>query len=235
MRARFRIFRWNSIQGFPEKDAGSFLYCLRERRNQSRNGSDGVGKQMAEMIVVLGGSGSGKSEFAEQLLSETKAEGNRYYLATMQVYDEDGRRKVERHRRLREGKGFLTIERPREIAGLWKPYTTEKMEENVCMLTAEDVVLLECMSNLTANEMFGEQLLSAKETAEKICRDIFGLKEQVGRLIIVTNNVFEDGMTYDEGTREYIQALADINRRLVEASDLAIEVVVGIPVVIKEK
>ena len=62
--------------------------------------------------LVIGGSGSGKSEFAENLLEDSQ---RKYYIATMQVYEEEGRKKVARHRRLRAGKGFQTIEQPRDM------------------------------------------------------------------------------------------------------------------------
>ena len=52
------------------------------------------------ITLVLGGSGSGKSAYAEHLLD---GKTNKYYIATMQVYDAEGEKKVARHRRLREG------------------------------------------------------------------------------------------------------------------------------------
>ena len=58
---------------------------------------------------VYGGSGSGKSAFAEQLVVSCGAE-RKYYVATMKVYGDEGRRKVARHQKLRENKGFVTIE-----------------------------------------------------------------------------------------------------------------------------
>ena len=64
------------------------------------------------LILVTGGSGSGKSAFAEQKAVSLAAGGELVYLATMQVYGEEGKKKVERHRQLRRGKGFETIERP---------------------------------------------------------------------------------------------------------------------------
>ena len=65
------------------------------------------------ITLVTGGSGSGKSAYAESLLYS--CEGIRYYIATMQIYDAEGEKKVERHRKLRAGKGFLTIESPMNV------------------------------------------------------------------------------------------------------------------------
>ena len=57
-------------------------------------------------VLVIGGSGSGKSSFAEDVL-EKFPESRKYYIATMQIYDEEGKKKVERHRRIRKEKGFF--------------------------------------------------------------------------------------------------------------------------------
>ena len=59
--------------------------------------------------VVTGGSGSGKSEYAEKLIAES-ALHRRIYVATMMVWDDEGRKRVRRHREMRSGKGFITIE-----------------------------------------------------------------------------------------------------------------------------
>ena len=63
--------------------------------------------------LVTGGSGSGKSEYAEQLITEFGEKERwrkRYYLATMMPFGEETKQKIERHRKMREGKGFCTVE-----------------------------------------------------------------------------------------------------------------------------
>lgn len=72
------------------------------------------------MILISGGSGSGKSEYAEGRAVRLHKEsgGALYYAATMMIYDEESRRRVERHRKMRESKGFATVEIPVHIASL---------------------------------------------------------------------------------------------------------------------
>lgn len=67
------------------------------------------------MTLITGGSGSGKSAYAEDYLLSLAKEEKKYYIATMQIYDAEGERKVMRHRDLRRGKGFQTIEAPRDL------------------------------------------------------------------------------------------------------------------------
>ena len=177
------------------------------------------------MTLIIGGSGSGKSEYAENYMISYSNGKRKYYLATMQVWDEEGHKKVERHRSLRQGKGFLTIEQPVDIKKALR-----QMEQG------ENAVLLECMSNLVANEMFcGETPKQKTEVVEKIISEIRTVQKGVTELVIVSNNVFEDGICYDDTTMEYSAALGQINEQLGRQADEVVEVVVGIPLVLKSK
>ena len=188
------------------------------------------------ITLVLGGSGSGKSAYAEHLLD---GKTNKYYIATMQVYDAEGEKKVARHRRLRAGKGFVTIEQPRDIGEVdFSKRAQQAMEppdragQNVT--ERPRCALLECMSNLVANEMFAENKIRLRdEVTAQILDGIEALNSQLAHFLIVTNNVFEDGISYEETTAEYIEAMGQVNERLAAMADTVIEVVAGIPVVWK--
>lgn len=170
------------------------------------------------MTLIIGGSGSGKSAYAEAYMEACALKNRKYYLATMQVYDKEGREKVEKHRQMRAGKHFITVEQPVQIEK-----ALEKME------TGDLYVLLECMSNLVANEMFAGNIpQNDNVVAEKIIKGISGLKEACAHLVIVSNNVFEDGILYDETTMAYLQAMGEVNEKLASMADEVIEVVVGI-------
>ena len=72
------------------------------------------------LVVVTGGSGSGKSAFAEETILSL-GEARRIYIATMQAFDEESHRRIRRHRHMRAGKGFETIERYTELNELLIP------------------------------------------------------------------------------------------------------------------
>ena len=162
----------------------------------------------------------------------------------MQVYDEEGKKKVERHQKMREGKGFLTIEQPRRLKEAAKKVATEKVSAGKVAaerVPAGKIVLLECMSNLVANEMFSEENLSAvmdeakvKQLSHEIISGVTALQDSCDILIIVTNQIFEDGIRYDASTMAYIRLLGDINRQIAERAEQVIEVVAGIPIFIKK-
>lgn len=176
-------------------------------------------------ILIQGGSGSGKSAYAEAVaLSLRKEQEPLYYLATMKVYAEEGRKKVERHRQLRAGKGFLTIEQPVQIGE-----ASGRIKEG-------SIILLECMSNLAANEMFaGKVPRETQGVVREILEGICLLSRKADHLIIVTNNVFEDGIRYEETTRRYIEALGQINCGLAQLAEEVTEIVAGIPVPLKKR
>lgn len=174
------------------------------------------------MLLIIGGSGSGKSSYAEKRIMEYAAAGSRpvYYLATMQVHGVEGLEKVKRHKDLRKGKGMRTIEQAKNVRE-----TVMRMDDG------DRCVLLEDLGNLVANEMFTESggIMDWQVVAQKVISDVEYLHRCVSLLVIVTNNVFEDGISYEEGTRNYVRALACVNRALAGRAVEVIEVVVGIP------
>lgn len=199
------------------------------------------------MILIIGGSASGKSAFAEDKLLSF-GDKKRYYLATMAVWDEECRERIRRHRIKRSGKGFSTIEKPVDLKDVSLP--------------GGSAVLLECVSNLTANELFREELCEngqeSEETRgagreqkagglkeqeavsfreqkawERITGGIFNLKEQAEDLVVVTNEVFSDGISYDPGTEQYLRLLGKINCWLADMADEVYEVSCGFPICVK--
>lgn len=167
--------------------------------------------------LITGGSGSGKSAFAEEQVLNA-GEGQRIYIATMIPYGEEGKQRVERHRQLRKEKNFETIECYKNLASLKVPQNS--------------VVLLECMSNLVANEIF-EPDGAHEKTVEAVREGISGLMNQTQRLFVVTNEIFSDGIEYDPDTMRYLEYLGKVNQELAALADQVTEVVYGIPVNLK--
>lgn len=187
--------------------------------------------------IVYGGSASGKSSYAESFAMSLQGDGRLLYIATMYPYkwnttelDPETIQRIERHRAMRADKGFDTVECYRHVEHI--------------VAKRQDVLLLECMSNLLANEMYLEQDSNAgSDVAEtmspvsnKIVQALIDLSTRVQELVIVTNDVFSDGgsLTYDESTREYVKNLAEINCALAREAATVTEVVCGIPVIVKK-
>ena len=91
---------------------------------------------------------------------------------------------------MRAEKKFTTIERYTDLEHLTIPQGAD--------------VLLECMSNLTANEIYQEGG-AGDNTVKAILNGIHHLLEQAENLVVVTNEVFSDGITYDPETEKYLE------------------------------
>ena len=109
--------------------------------------------------MVYGGSASGKSSYAESFAMSLQGDGRMLYIATMYPYkwgkaelDPETMQRIERHRAMRADKGFDTVECYRHVEHI--------------VAKRQDVLLLECMSNLLANEMYLEQDSDDGELAE---------------------------------------------------------------------
>ncbi len=166
--------------------------------------------------LITGGSKCGKSRLAEQLLDNCE---NKFYIATMRPFGEEAFAAIERHRKIRAGKGFVTIEKYTDIHEINVP-------EN-------SAVLLECMANLCANEMFRNEEIC--DPTELIMRCIQHLQICAETLVIVTNNVGSDGIDYCEKTNKYIEFMGRLNAIVSAISDNVVECVYGVPVVLKGK
>ncbi len=177
--------------------------------------------------LVIGGAASGKSEYAEGLILAA-GPMPRVYIATMEPLDEECLARIRRHRALRARKGFETAEC---YTGL------ERLR-----LQGGGAVLLECMGNLVANELYSpagaaagintttDAVLLAEHIAAvkaAILRGIDMLRLQCRELVVVSSEVFSGGWDYEEDTLRYLQILADVNRAMAERADCVAEIVCG--------
>lgn len=203
--------------------------------------------------LITGGSASGKSNYGElyakNLYEKGKQNGSKLiYIATMFPYqfnedgtisetiDEEVEERIKRHQQMRFDRGFYTIECYTNLEQL---ILENKIGKN-------DVLLLECMSNLLANECYlpfgrlqreNETGLLKQEENQKLQRYIINpvkkLAEHCQALVIISNEIFSDTMDYSEETKRYIYLLAMSNQKIAEMSNTVTEVVCGIPVILK--
>ncbi len=168
-------------------------------------------------ILLTGGSACGKSTFAEKLAVALPAP--RIYLATMMPYQADGALRIARHRAQRADKGFAaTIERYTDIRGAEIP--------------SGATVLLDCLCNLVANEMYEPDGAGA-DAADAVLEGIDRIAKTAGNLIVVTNTVGCDGATYADSVLAYVRTLGGINNRIAQQFNCVCELCCGIPILLK--
>ena len=165
--------------------------------------------------IVYGGSASGKSSYAESFAMSLQGDGRLLYIATMYPYkwgkaeiDPETMQRINRHRAMRADKGFDTVECYRHVEHI--------------VAKRQDVLLLECMSNLLANEMYLEpenddgrlaephaeaQPMSEVEKAGTDCN----AGSDVEKTGIAGEAGFEMSKTMSPVSKKIVQALVDLS------------------------
>jgi adenosylcobinamide kinase/adenosylcobinamide-phosphate guanylyltransferase len=180
-------------------------------------------------IFITGGVRSGKSSFAERKAIEIarKSEGRLNYLATGVASDSEMMERIKKHQHDR-------------LAGTyqWKTYEQSlRIGKMADEFTAEDVVLLDCVTTLLNNELFSSEqnwdkrLLS--NVKENIIMGISSIKERAGTMIIVSNEVLNESIHGNEMVFAYGRLLGQIHQFLVKEADQVFLVEAGIPIVMK--
>ncbi|WP_026488882.1 bifunctional adenosylcobinamide kinase/adenosylcobinamide-phosphate guanylyltransferase [Butyrivibrio sp. XBB1001] len=161
------------------------------------------------VVLIIGIPDSGKSKMAEDMAVSLSENGSRYYIATMIPFGEEGQKRIEKHRKLRQGKGFETIECPEDLGR--KLSNVDGIAGSTC--------LLECMSNLVGNEMHREGALCGNELVNHIIKDVRNLCQRAENVVIVSNSFPMEAPGYDDDTRNYVRALFQVNEELKKISD----------------
>lgn len=163
--------------------------------------------------LIVGGSGSGKSDYAERLLEGSPS---KIYLATMPRTRGNSNR-IERHIRRRSEKNFVTIERTSDFSGADIPDGYD--------------ILLEDLPNLLANEMFMSDGTVASDAYERVKGDLSFLMNCADSLVIVSDDIFLSENEYDMFTEKYMQTLGQLHSWIAERGKLT-EVTAGIAVAV---
>lgn len=175
------------------------------------------------IALVTGGASSGKSAYAESLACALP--GPRFYLAAMKPYGEEGARRIARHRALRAGKGFETVECYEGLLDV------EAGSEGPSHGTA----LLESLGNVVANELFADDgtCTPYDDALAAVLDGVAHVASLYENVVIVGDEVGGDGLRYDGTTEDYIRLIGSAACAIAAQCDLVVECVAGQPFVVK--
>jgi adenosyl cobinamide kinase/adenosyl cobinamide phosphate guanylyltransferase len=162
--------------------------------------------------LVLGGARSGKSRFAESLITATPAPWN--YIATGQAVDDEMRARIQEHQN-RRAEGWRTVEAPLALAGALAD-------------SGERPVLIDCLTLWLTNLLLGDhdipRAIAALETACRQRRALTVLVANEVGLGIVPDNVL---------ARRFRDEAGLLNQKIAALADQVWFVAAGLPLKLK--
>ena len=170
------------------------------------------------LLLITGGSGSGKSAYAERtLLSRMPPEGGgrAVYLATMENTGPEAAARVARHRAMRArhgeaaGRTFVTLEQPVDLGG--------------AAVLPGDFVLVEDLGNLLANELWSPAGAGRAGAEARILSGVKALMERAALLAVVSVDIFAGGDGYAPEILDYIRTLGRLHRTLAALAEESAE------------
>lgn len=162
---------------------------------------------------VLGGASSGKSAWAENFVESAGV--SMVYIATGQVFDDEVRARVRQHRARRDDR-WRTIEEPLDLPRV------------LTDLSGTEPVLIDCATMWISNHLMAERDLATAQDAL-----IAALRSCPAPWTIVSNEVGQGIVPENALARRFRTAQGALNIALAGEADVAVQVIAGLPQVLK--
>ena len=185
-------------------------------------------KVSKRFVLIIGGAGSGKSHFAQELAP--KLGKPVLFVATAEAGDEEMLQRIEQHKRKRPA-AWSTLEA-----------TSHLGSQIVAKIGKAQVVIVDCIT-LLVNNIFNQyrdqsaERIDAPLIEERLMAEVDELIGCIKRLdasfIIVSNEVGLGLVPANRMGRLYRDLLAKANQMLAQAADDAYLMVAGLPLQIK--
>ncbi len=171
---------------------------------------------MNKIVLVTGGSRSGKSSYALNMAMEYD---KRCFIATAIPFDDEMKSRIKAHKSERRNR-FITIEEPYNLA-----------ESISGIETDVDVIVIDCISVWLGNLLFKHGETQTKfEEIDKVYEKLKRIKCDI---IIVTNEVGSGIVPDNKLARHYRDLAGFVNQKIAKIAAEAILMVSGLSIKIK--
>jgi len=162
---------------------------------------------------VLGGAASGKSIWAEGLVESYSLP--MVYLATGQIFDDEVEARVKIHKNRRNLR-WQTVEEPFDLA------------PTLASLSDKQVVLIDCATMWLTNHLMNDANLEIEQA-----KLLNALQTCAASWVIVSNEVGHGIVPDNAMARSFREAQGRLNITLAAQAELAVQVIAGLPQVLK--
>lgn len=169
---------------------------------------------MKKIILITGGQRSGKSHYAQDLALSLSS--NPVYMATSRIWDDEHRKRIERHKSER-GDEWTNIEEEKVLS---KHNLTGK------------VILVDCITLWATNYFFDLQS-AVEESLCELKKEFDKFVDQEAQFIFVTNEIGLGEMSQNDIQRKFADLQGWLNQYIARRANEVYLMVSGIPVKIK--
>ena len=170
---------------------------------------------LARTTLVLGGTRSGKSKFAEALFENKSCP---VYMATAEALDVEMKFRIEAHKKAR-GSRWQTVEAPLELVSAILTYSK-----------SGHPILVDCLSLWISNLLMADRVLD-----DEIALLLQSLPKLDSPVVFVSTEVGLGGIAMNELARRYADAIGMLHQALSAEVQRTYWVVAGISILIKSE
>lgn len=168
------------------------------------------------LSLILGGARSGKSTFAERLVTSTGTAWT--YIATAEPFDDEMRHRIGEHRD-RRAAGWTTVDAPLALA-----------DAIAVQMVGDNSILVDCLTVWLSNLMLAERAIEAETD-----RLLHALSAERRAPIVVVSNEVGLGIVPDNAlARRFRDAQGRLNQRVAAIADHVVLMAAGLPLVLKD-
>ncbi len=163
---------------------------------------------------ISGGERSGKSAYAQELAESLSS--NPYYLATSRIWDDNFKKRVQRHINERDER-WTTIEEEKDISSI---------------IPVKATVVIDCVTLWLTNYYTDTEYNVAKSL--QLAKDEFDKLEKINATIIIISNEIGMGLhAQTKSGRQFTELQGWMNQYIAKRADKATFMVSGLPLTLK--